>query len=785
MPAWRNCQLSFKQYLAESSSVPGVESNLLRPGKWYWAMANRLRYETVFLCFLAFVGPGCSRDPVANEAKHLARGKKYLSQKDYQRAILEFRNATQIRVQDAEPWYQLGISYLAANQIGPAISALRKATELNPNHKGAQLRLAELMVQSRQPEVLADAVKRLGQVLSADPGDPDVLDTLALADLKLKKPEDATRLLQQALEKFPTHLRSSATLAAMQFLQHDPQSAERTLQKAIEQVPRSADAAFALAHLYVLENKRPEAEAQLQRVLEIDPGNARALLSLGTVQLGAGEAVAADRTYRKLAALPAANLSYVHAAFLYHLGKKEEATAELEKLAESHPDDRSARLRLVAAFTGTGRRAEAMKYLAGVLQKNSKDGDALLLRSRLYLDDGQVTEAERDLQSVLRLRPDSADVHYGLSRVYGLQGLERNRRDQLSNTLRINSGLLGVRIELAKSYISGGQAATGLEVLDAAPPSQKSSLPWLGARNWALLALNRLDEADAAVGKGLAQRKDPELLLQHGIIRGMKKDYAAARADAEELLRINPANLNALNLAIQAAMGQKQISAALAILRESVAKNDRSPLLQTAAGQWFERSGQPAEARLAFARAKSLNPRYVPAELALASLDAKEGSVDSARRTLAAVISAEPRNEGAHLLLATIEYQNKNQTAALAEFQKVVELNPDNAVALNAAGYLLAAQDGDSALKYAQHALELAPGNPSIEDTLGCIYYRKGLYQKAADFLSQAAEAQPTAVHQFHLAMSYSKAGDYTHAQDAMAKALAKDPNVMKTESGW
>ncbi|HUB33429.1 MAG TPA: tetratricopeptide repeat protein [Bryobacteraceae bacterium] len=748
-------------------------------------MTDRLRYGVVFLCSFTILAVGCSRDPAVNEAKHLARGKKYFAQKDYQRAILEFRTASQFKAQDAEPWYQLGISYLAAKQIAQAVPALRKATELNPNHKDAQLRLAELMVQSQQPEVLADAVKRLDQVLAVDPGDPDVLDTLAIADLRLRKPEDASKLLQQALEKFPAHLRSSATLAAMQFLQHDPQSAEGTLQKAVAQAPKSADAALALAHLYVMENKKPEAEAQLQRALQIDPANARALMSLGAMQLDAGETAAADQTYRRLAALPNANLSYVHAAFLYRIGKKDEATAELEKLARSQSGDRSARLRLAAAYAGTGRRADAMKYLAALLQKDSKDADALLLRSRLYLDAGQVKEAERDLQSVQHVRPDSPDMHYGLSRVYGLQGLERNRRDQLSDTLRIDNGLLGVRIELAKSYIAAGQATGALQVLDAAPAMQKSSLRWLGARNWALLGLNRLDEAEVIVAAGLARQRNSELLLQHGLIRAIKKDFAGARADAEEILKTNSANISALSLAIRAAIGQRQLPAALAILRESAAKNDRSPLLQTAAGEWLEQLGQPGEARVAFDRAKSINPHYAPAELALASLDAKQGSIDSARRTLAAVISAEPRNEGAHLLLASIEYQNKNLAGALAEYQKVVELNPDNVVALNGAGYLLAAQDGDTALKYAQHALELAPGNPNVEDTLGCIYYRKGLYQKAANFLSQASAAQPTAVHEFHLAMSYSKVGDFAHAQDAMAKALAKDPNVTKTESGW
>jgi len=745
-------------------------------------MTDAMRRSVVFLPLLALAWSGCTRNPATQEATYLARGKKYFAKKDYPRAILEFRNATKPRPRDAEPWYQLALAYLAANQTGPGIGALQQATRLNPRHTAAQLKLSELMLQSQQPGVLADAANRLGQVLAADPNDPDALDALAVADLKLKKPEDAEKLLKQALDKFPAHLKSSATLAAMQYVKGDLEGAEQTLKKAVAQAPQSGDAAFALAHLYLVEHKNFAAEAELQRVLQLDSGNARAWLSLGSLQVAEGNTAAADQTYRKLAALPGANLSHVHAAFLYREGKRAEAIQELEKLSSAHPQDRAARLRLVGAYIAAGRGQDAMRYLAEILQKNPKDNDALLLRSRINLDSGHLNEAEQDLQAVRHFLPNSADAHYGLSKVYALRGMAQSRLQELGEVLRINPNLLEVRAELAKAQLAGGQPQAALGTLDSAPQPQKSTVTLLAARNWALLALNRVEEAQAGVDQGLRIQTTPTLLLERGILKAMKKDFAGARQDAEEALRMNPANLGAMNLAIQTSLEQKDQAMAFRILREAADKNARSPQVRTFVGQWLQSLGKPAEAREAFQTAKALNPRYTAADLSMAALDLQQGKVEAARNSLSTIIAREPKNSGAQLMLAGLEYSARNMPAALAHYRTVVDQNPDNVLALNGEAYLVAPQDPDSALKLAQHALDLAPGNPAVEDTLGWIYYRKGLYTQAVEYLSQSVAKQPTAIRQYHLALSYMKIGDSLHASQNLQQALAKDPKVSETE---
>src|SRR4051812_43394902 len=112
---------------------------------------------------------GCSSTPQAREAKYLRKGEALRDKKDYSRALLEFKNAANAMPKDAEPYYQIGVTYLASGNYATAATAFRKATELNPKHQQAQLKLAELMTTSPKVEFVQQAASRLQEVLSASP----------------------------------------------------------------------------------------------------------------------------------------------------------------------------------------------------------------------------------------------------------------------------------------------------------------------------------------------------------------------------------------------------------------------------------------------------------------------------------------------------------------------------------------------------------------------------------------------------------------------------------------
>ncbi len=88
-------------------------------------------------------------------------------------------------------------------------------------------------------------------------------------------------------------------------------------------------------------------------------------------------------------------------------------------------------------------------------------------------------------------------------------------------------------------------------------------------------------------------------------------------------------------------------------------------------------------------------------------------------------------------------------------------------------------------LRLAERAVEIAPDNAAAQDTLGGIYYRKQMYGAAVDHLKAAVERDPSPRREFHLAMSYVKAGHPESGKELLGKALKQDPSLPATERGW
>ena len=165
-------------------------------------------------------------------ARYLQRGKKLLDRSNPKRAVLEFRSAIQLQPNEAEAYYWIAQAFLGENNVRDAVVALRKATELNPGYPAAQLKLAELMIRTRDEELLKDAELRIQKILTDNPGDDDALFTLAAAQAQLGRPEDAEKYLNEVLKRSPANLRSNMALALLKVAQKDLAGAEQILKGA-------------------------------------------------------------------------------------------------------------------------------------------------------------------------------------------------------------------------------------------------------------------------------------------------------------------------------------------------------------------------------------------------------------------------------------------------------------------------------------------------------------------------------------------------------------------------
>ncbi len=735
------------------------------------------------LAFCLLFALGCNRSPQALRDSAMKRGERYVEKKDYQRAALEFQNASSQAPKDAEPHYQMALALLELGDYRTAIAHLMKATELNPKHVPAQARLAQLMATSKDPEILKQAQGRVSTALQVAPGDPDLLNTLALTDLRLNQPAEAEKILEQALAKSPGHLRSAMTLAGMKLSQKDVAGAEKILKDAAAQSPKSIEAHMALAQFYAATGKLPEAEAQLNDALKIDPKHGPSLLGLAALRHRAGKTAEAEELYKRVAALSGQQYKAAHALYLMSTNRIEQGIQELERLQKDSPSDRDLRNRLVAAYLQTNRAKQAEQLLDAALKKNSKDFNALLQRGALYVTTGRTDKAEIDLNQARQMEPESAEVHYYLALVSRARGQALTERQELSDALKYRPGLLAARLSLAASFLAANSPKDALRLLDEVPADQKRDMRLVVARNYALMASGDLKGARDGVSAALSGARVPALLLQDAQLRFEGKDMAGGRKSLEEALKIAPEDLRALQLLALSYVREKQVAKALEVVRAQAQQRPNSAALQYFLATQLAGSGKNAEARNALAAAKKAGGNdYKAPDLMLAQLDMQEGKRDAARVALTSLLSA-PGDTGlqARVLLANLEVAAGNNAAAIEHHRKWLEAQPRNALALNNLAYLLVEYTDqlDEGLKYAQQAKELAPNDLTVEDTIGWAFYKKGLYPTAISHLERSANLQGgTARRKYHLAMAYLKSGDVTRGRAMIEAARKMDPNL-------
>lgn len=742
-------------------------------------------FATLGLVCLWALSSACHRNPKTAEAEYLHRAQSMLEKKEYSRALLELRNASAAVPRDAEPYYQMGNVYLAMGDIPSAVASLRKATEVNPAHEQARLKLAELMVGSRNKDTLQQAAVQLESILSASPGNSEANDALALAEWKLGKTDEAVGRLEDTLKKLPARLQTSVELAKLKLGKKDLAGAEQVLRAAVASAPQSAPAELALGQLYMIANEPSKAETELRKCIQLDPKSGPALQGLAAVQLAGSRLAEADQTYRQLSSLPDPEYKALHALFLYKTGKRNMAVAEFEKLARAAPDDRAARSRLIAAYLATGKKKAAEDLLTAALKKNPKDTDALFERAGVSMRAGKSVEASTDIAEVLRNTPDFAEGHVAMAAIYRARKQKLNERRELSEALRINPALFQARAELARSFILGNEPSSALELLNETPEGQKDTLAAVVERNWALLAAGQNKELRYVLDQALRIRRVPELVLQDAFLRFLQGDHAGSIVDCEEAIGSIPDDPRAVRLLADNYVAMKQPAKAEQRLKAIAAAHPQSAPLANLLGKWYVEAGNLPAAREAYNAAIAADPQYPPPVLALAQLDYRENARDEARRRLLALLDTHPENVDALLMLGDLAGETGDAEEAVRRYRAVLAIEESNISALNNLAYWLASSNPDEALKYAEQVAELAPDDPAVEDTLARVYYRKAIYGRAVSLLEKAMVTAPTPRRQFHLAMSYLKSGNRELGQKTLGLALAKDPRLIQTEQDW
>lgn len=152
---------------------------------------------------------------------------------------------------------------------------------------------------------------------------------------------------------------------------------------------------------------------------------------------------------------------------------------------------------------------------------------------------------------------------------------------------------------------------------------------------------------------------------------------------------------------------------------------------------------------------------------------------DESYRLLADALEKSP-DSVAILYDTAMAAEKTNQIDVMEKrLRRLIELRPDHAHAYNALGYTFADRSIrlEEALKLIEKALELAPDDGYILDSMGWVHYRLGNLKLAREFLERSYALKPEAEVAVHLAEVLWVAGEREAARKLLREVRSKEPD--------
>jgi tetratricopeptide (TPR) repeat protein len=171
----------------------------------------------------------------------------------------------------------------------------------------------------------------------------------------------------------------------------------------------------------------------------------------------------------------------------------------------------------------------------------------------------------------------------------------------------------------------------------------------------------------------------------------------------------------------------------------------------------------------------------------LGNLYMSQQRLDEAKKEFEEVARKQPKAAaGSATMIGTILTLQGKPAEARKQFEQALALDPQAAVAANNLAWSYAQGEGanlDMALQLAQTAKARLPQSWEVDDTLGWIYYKKGLSTLAITSLRQGAGRNPSdpTIH-YHLGLAYLKNGEKGEAMRSLQQALKLNPQFEAAE---
>jgi tetratricopeptide (TPR) repeat protein len=736
----------------------------------------RARWVFVLAVGVSVWAVGCS-DPAAKKQRFFESGNRFFKEANYPSAIIEFRNAIQIDPRFGDARKQLAESYLHVGDGRAALEEYVRAADLLPDDAVVQLKAGNLLLAARKPE---DAMARADAVLRAHPDNVDALVLRGSALAGLSSYDDALTAIEQAIKIDPDRGATYTNLGLVELARGRRDEAESALSKAVDLSPKEPRARLALGNFYWAAGRTGEAEKAFDAALELEPSNVQANRFMASLKFSTGRRAEAEPYLRRIAdssGAPEASLVLVD----YYLvtARPKDAIARIEglKAGRNLPE---VVLRLARAHAASGDLAKSRSIVEDILKANDKDAAAQLLKGQLLLLEGKRDEAFAAIRAAVAIDPSSADAQFALGKMYAARGDGSAAQQAFREVLRINPRASGAQVELSVLQ-ARTKPEDSIRHAEEAARNDPQNLTARVALVRSLIAARDVARAEREMSKLRAEYPNVGAVhAQDGRLALLKNDLPAARRAIESAGKLDPRSLETLAVSIALDLKQKNTAGARARLEERL-KTDQSPEVLLLAANTYVALKDQAAAEKVLRAAVAADPSRNEPYAMLGSLYLSQKKLDEAFEEFESLSTRQARPVESLTMMGMILEQQGKPDLARKRYEEAIALDSSAGTAANNLAWLIAesGENLDEALRLAQSAVTAAPDTPQILDTLGWVYYKKGLSQLAVAQFEKAIERQSNnGFYHYHLGLALIQAGDKSRGREALERALKVGTNA-------
>jgi tetratricopeptide (TPR) repeat protein len=274
--------------------------------------------------------------------------------------------------------------------------------------------------------------------------------------------------------------------------------------------------------------------------------------------------------------------------------------------------------------------------------------------------------------------------------------------------------------------------------------------------------------------------EDPEVIFAVGILSLQLNDAALAESSFKRLLKLDYRDKESIRLYLgQIAEDDKRYADALAEYA-TITEGEHVVMARVRSATVIaKRDGLDAARKyLQDAEANDAQDR-VQLILAEAQLLREANQVQVAFNYLQQNLDKQPDQPDLLYDYAMLAEKLDRIDILESSLRKLIMLKPDYAHAYNALGYSLAERNVrlDEALKYIDKALQLAPDDAFIIDSMGWVQYRLGHYDASLKYMRRAYTTRPDPDIAAHLGEVLWTLGEHDEAQRVWQDAAKKSPD--------